>query len=115
MVTRCTRALSRKSCTRRTTFKRVVRWVSTQSVLTGVSVILLDFEIVMHRLNVFCVTSNGRGLVCRFLGPGAAGQPYDSILICIDMNTSHAGYVLSSELRLDCRCDGRILHEGHRM
>src|ERR1700730_11224815 len=90
-------------------------WVRRNRSPTGTSVILLDFDIVMHRLDVFGFTRNGRGLVCRFLGSGAAGQPYDSILVRVDMNASQAGYMLGSELGLDCRCDGRILHEGHRV
>src|SRR6202011_2531235 len=103
--------LSRKSCMRHT--PRPTR--GAPGILAGVSVILLDFEIVMHRLDVFGVTRNGRGLVCRFLGSGAAGQPYDSILVRVDMNASQASYMLGSELGLDSRCDGRILHEGHRV
>src|ERR1700730_5505307 len=96
---------------------RVVRLGSTQSVLVvgTSSVIFLDFDIVMHRLYMFCVTRNGSGLVCCFLGSGAAGQPYDSILVGVDMNASQAGYMLSSQLALDCRCDGRVLRERHRV
>jgi hypothetical protein len=60
--------------------KRVVRLGSTQSVPNWNSVVLLDFDVIMNCLDVFGGTRNGRGLVCRFPGPGTAGQPYDSIL-----------------------------------
>jgi hypothetical protein len=46
---------------------------STHSVLTGTSVVLLDFYVVMNCLYVFGVTRNGRGLVYRCLGSGTAG------------------------------------------
>src|SRR5579864_4323096 len=93
----------------------MVRSGSTQFGPIGTSVILLDFDIVMHCLYVLCVTRDGDGLVSRFLGSGAAGQPYDSILVGVDVNASEAGYMLGSELCLDCRCDGRILQEGRRV
>lgn len=61
------------------------------------------------------VSRNGHGLVCRFLSSGGAGEPNDSILVSIDMNALQAGYMLCGQLGLDSRCDGRILHEDHRM
>ena len=87
----------------------------TDPVHTGASVVLLDLNVAVNRPYVFGLTRNGLGFVRRFLGSGAAGQPYDSILVGVDMNAPHAGDVLRSELDLDRRCDGRILHERHWM
>ena len=49
-------------------------------------VVLLDHDIAMDGLHVFSITRNGHGLVYRLLASGAAGQPYDSILVCVDVN-----------------------------
>src|SRR6185312_2235838 len=87
----------------------------TQSVQTTSSVVLPDLDVVMHCRDVFRLTRDGRGLICGFLGPGAAGQPYDSVLVGVHMNAPQAGYMRSSELCLDRRCDGRILHEDRRV
>jgi hypothetical protein len=83
------------------------------SVQTGTSVVLHDLDVAVNHLYVFRLTRNGLGLVCRFLGSGAAGQPHDPILVRVDMNASQAADVLRSELGLDRRCDGGILHECH--
>lgn len=78
-------------------------------------VILLDREAVMDRLHVFRVSRNGHGLVYRSLASGATAQPYDTILVSIDMNAAHTGDVLGGQLSLNLACNRRILYECHRM
>jgi uncharacterized protein DUF5329 len=63
----------------------------TDLVQTGSSVVLLDLNVAMNRPYVFGLARNGLGLVRGFLGSGAAGQPYDSILVGVDMNAPQAG------------------------
>src|SRR5579872_5562001 len=90
-------------CTKRTTRDA---WCArtTRSIPARTSIVLLDFDIVMNRRNVLGITRNGCGLVCRFLGSGAAGQPHDAILVRVDVNAPQAGDVLGSQLGLDaCR------------
>jgi hypothetical protein len=55
------------------------------------SVVLLDLKVAVNRPYVLGVTRNGHGLVGGFLGSGAAGQPYDSIPVGVDMNAPQAG------------------------
>jgi hypothetical protein len=57
---------------------------------TKTLVVLPDFKLAVDRLYTFGLTRNGRGLVCGFLGSGAAGEPYDSILVRVDMNAPQA-------------------------
>src|ERR1700693_1830129 len=90
----------------------VVRLRSTPPVQTGTPVVLLDFSLAVDRLYTFGLTRNGLGLVCRFLGSGAAGEPHDSILVRVDMNAPQAGDVLRGQLGLDFRGYRRVLHEG---
>jgi hypothetical protein len=84
-------------------------------VQTGLSVVLLDLNVAVNRLHVFGITCNGHGFVGGFLGSGAAGQPYDSILVGVDVDAPQAGQMLRSELGLDLHRDGRILHECFRV
>jgi uncharacterized protein DUF5329 len=79
------------------------------------SVVLPDLNVAVNRPHVLGVTRNGHGLVRGFLGSGAAGQPYDSILVGIHMNAPQAGYVVRSELGLDRHRDSGILHECSRV
>ena len=69
----------------------VVRLGPTYPVQTGLSVVLLDLDVTVNRPHVFGVARNGHGLVRGFLGSGAARQPYDSILVGIDVDASQAG------------------------
>jgi len=69
----------------------VVRWGPPYPVQTGLSIVLLDLNVAVNRLHVFGITCDGDGLVRGFLGSGAAGQPYDSILVGVDMDASQAG------------------------
>jgi hypothetical protein len=87
----------------------------THPVPTGISVVLLDLNIVVNCSYVFGLTRDGRSLVRCFLGSGAAGQPDDSILVRVDMNASQAGDMLRSQLGLDFRRYRRILHECRRV
>src|ERR1700730_231402 len=93
----------------------VVRSRRTHPVHTGTSVVLLDFNLAVDRLYTFGLTRNGFGLVYRFLGSGAAGEPHDSILVRVDMNTPQAGDVLRGQLGLDFRGYRRVLHECRRV
>jgi hypothetical protein len=55
------------------------------------SVVLPDLKVAVNRSHVFGVARNGHCLVGGFLGPSAAGQPYDSIPVGVDMNAPQAG------------------------
>ena len=54
-------------------------------------IVLLDHDIAVDGFHVFGITRNGNGLVYRLLASGAAGQPYDSILVRVDMNAAQTG------------------------
>jgi hypothetical protein len=79
------------------------------------SVVLLDLDVATDILHAFGLACNGYGLVCRFLGPGAAVQPHHAVLVRIDMNAPQAGQMFRSEPGLDFHRDGRVLHEGLRV
>ena len=57
----------------------------------GLSVVLLDLKVAVNRPHVLGVARNGHGLVRCFLGSCAAAQPYDSILVGVDVNAPQAG------------------------
>jgi hypothetical protein len=85
------------------------------SVQTRTLVVLLDCNLAMDRFYTFGLTCNRRGLVCRFLGSGAAREPHDSILVGVDMNAPQAGEMFCAQFGLDFRRYRRILHECHRV
>jgi hypothetical protein len=64
---------------------RVMRFLG-DSIQFRTSVAEPDFNLAVDRRYTVGVARNGHGLVCRFLRPSAASQPYDAIRVGIDMN-----------------------------
>lgn len=73
------------------------------------SVGTLDGDVAMNTGDMVSGASDRYCLVGCFAGTGAAGQPYDAILVGVDMNSLQACNVLRSQLALDLGGDCRVL------
>src|ERR1700730_10749137 len=115
MAAVCADALSRRCSPWRTT--RSARCACDRRIRlkTRTLIVLLDFDLAVDRLYAFGLTRDGRSLVCRFLGSGAAGEPHDAVLVRVDMNAPQAGDVRRRQLGLDFRRYRRVLHECRRV
>lgn len=92
-----------------------LRCRSTDTADVERSVGALDRDVAMNIRDMISGASDRHRFICRLAGPGAAGQPYDAILVGADMNTLQACDVPRSQLALDLGGDCRVLHECHRM
>src|ERR1700728_934931 len=65
------------------------------------SVVLLDCNVAVDGLDVLGRTRDGHGFVCCRVTAGVAAQPYDAILVRLDMNPIQAGQMLRGQFGLD--------------
>jgi hypothetical protein len=70
-----------------------------------------DRDVAMNILDVLGIARNRHCLIRRSAGAGGTGQPYDAVLVGVDMDTLQAGNVLRSKFGLNVGCDRRLLHE----